>query len=85
MRAKPGRALSDARKAWETGDFADWGLEDEDLYHRTILGDIVPLDTILGLPLLPQDQADRPQVRSRFEHYAHLLWDPILGNLEELK
>jgi exodeoxyribonuclease V gamma subunit len=74
-----GSATGAARSAWES-DF-DFDREDKDPEHVLALGGVRGMDELLAAP--PEDDergglfaADDD---SRFGHYAHRLWDPLLA------
>ncbi len=72
-----------ARAAWVTS----WQIprEDQDLYHRLVLGGVAPITALWADSARPDERGDGwPDARSRFEAYALRLWTPVIAVMEGL-
>ncbi|MHB1853696.1 MAG: exodeoxyribonuclease V subunit gamma, partial [Acidimicrobiales bacterium] len=73
---------SPARKAWESG-YNRYG-ENEEPEHVRLYGDEAPLQRFLDERPRTDDPASSRPAYSRFELYAHLLWDDVIDHPERL-
>jgi len=71
-----------ATKVWKS-DY-NWHGEDEEPEHVQIFGPEAPFGPFLEQPPLPDDPVLPRPVGSRFELYAHLLWDDLIDHPERL-
>jgi len=83
-------AMAGGKTPWKRANdewYTSWTVpkEDQDLYHRLVLGGVAPVTALWADSPRPDEQGgDWPKARSRFEAYARRLWEPLLAVMEDL-
>ena len=59
--------------------------EDQNLYHRLVLGGVAPITALWADSPRPDERGHGwPEARSRFDAYALRLWAPVIAVMEDL-